>query len=242
MRATEWNRHVGGLWAELLRSSLPRVGSVVEIGPGFSDKIGLALARLRFSGTLYVVEPTGDALRHTLARYAELLPEARIEPVPRPLQHATERLPRECHAVLMNHVLDDMLLHDALPDEDSQRLFRTMRGGLASPGRTRGAWHGVLTQRRQVLASRRRVATSVRRLIGHTRPRFVGLSQYDSWTLKRLGLCEVNRLAGDLLKDIGRPYGRVPAAHQATLRAFGQDPDRWLIREGRELLPALHDS
>jgi hypothetical protein len=229
MRGDEWNWHLGSVWAELLRNSLPRNGSVVEIGPGFSDKIGLALAQLGFSGTLYVVEPTSAALRCTLARYAELLPSARLRSVPSPFQHAFRQLPVSLDALLLNHVLDDLFLCCGLSRAQSHRVFSTMRPGRINANHTRGIWGAVLQEPQRVRFLRHRVATDLRTLVSRTNPRFLGICQYDSWTLKRCGLSRVNQLAADFLQDFATAFMNKSVAYRTALLERGQDPSRWLV-------------
>jgi len=47
---------------------------IVEVAPGSSAKIGLALEALSFKGTLYVVDPSHDSMNIIMKKYKHCLP------------------------------------------------------------------------------------------------------------------------------------------------------------------------
>lgn len=229
MRADAWSRHLGTVWSRLLHDWVPRDGCVVEIGPGFSDKIAYALAELRFSGSLYLVDATSPALRRSIARYRELLPGARIEPVCLPVESAAARLPAEPSALVMNHLLDDLLLFAALPRTESREYFSRMRTNRIDRARCSTSWNTVLGDERVLESSKRQTVTAVRTVVDRLRPRLFAACQYDSWTLRRCGLSRVNKVSHEILRELTMSLGELSSDHRALLAAAGQDPDRWLV-------------
>ena len=231
-----WNGRIGTVWATLLSAhSLDRRGRVIEVGPGFADKVGLGLAGRGFGGTLYVVEPNKAARDWIARRYRELLPEADIVTVAEPIPSADRLLPDRVDLVVMNHVLDDLVLHAALPPADRERVFGRMRPNRPGSPKVDRTWRRMLADPVGLGARCAQVVADLRQLLARTSPRVFGASQYESWYLTANGLGAVDRLAAGLLADLQGPMGPTSATDRAILRGHGQDPDRWLIRDSGPL-------
>jgi hypothetical protein len=234
MVADGWNVRIGTVWATLLSAhSIARRGVVIEVGPGFADKVGLGLASGRFGGTMYVVEPNAAARDWVTRRYRQLLPEADIVPVAEPIPTAERRLPGDVEVLLMNHVLDDLVLNAALPPGDRDRVFGGSCADWPGPPELLRTWRRLLADPELLRSLGAQVVHDLRRLLARTRPRLFGVSQYESWRLALNGLEEVDRLSAGLLADLARPIGTTSERDRAIVRRHGQDPDRWLIREIR---------
>src|SRR3954470_475012 len=88
--ADAWSRRLGRGWARVLRGrGLDPAGTVVEVGPGFADKVGLGLAGLGFRGTVIVVEPDNAARAWVVERYGRLLPRADVRATGTPVPDAS---------------------------------------------------------------------------------------------------------------------------------------------------------
>lgn len=218
------------VWGTLLSNhGIDRGGVLIEVGPGFQDKIGLGLVQCQFHGTLYVVEPNAPARRWVTDRYRQLLPAAQIVPISDPIPIATSQLPQHVEALLMNHVLDDCLLFAALPPVDRDHVFSEMRaehpGHLDVPRR----WRNLLTHEADLGTAAVRVVDEFAELVERTMPRILGASQYASWFQVEHGLTRVDRIGAEMLAGLALRTGVTSEADCATLRQFGHLPDRWLV-------------
>ena len=230
--AEEWNVQIGTVWESLLLThAVDRRGIIVEVGPGFTDKVGLGLAAHGFRGTLYVVEPNAAARDWVTRRYRQLLDEAEVIAVEEAVPAASERLPVGVDALLMNHVLDDMVLRAALPAADRDRVFAEIRPDQPSPLEAARSWERLLADPDTLSRYRAGIVADVRGLLQRTRPRVFAASQYASWSLTANGFEAVNRLGAAMLHDLAACLGTTSAADRAILEQERQNPDWWLVRE-----------
>lgn len=231
MVADPWNLHIGSVWAQLfLEHSLNRTASVIEIGPGFADKIGLGLATQRFEGTLYVVEPHDAARRWVTGRYRQLLDRADIVPVAGPVSAVGRMLPGHADVVLMNHVLDDMVLHAALAPGEGDAVYDLLWSDREDVlPMFRDTWQRLLADGAALRILSRQILDDLVRLLGHINPRLFGASQYPSWFLNHNGFESVDRLGAGILRELTARVGQTSTMDRVILRQAGQDPDRWLF-------------
>ena len=111
-----WEDYIATVWADFFcLHNLSTKAVVVEVGPGFSGKIGRGLAQINFEGTLYVIDQDVQAIDHISLYYKEILPDACIVKVNQSLVTWCSNLPQYTDALLMNHLLDDLILDAALP-------------------------------------------------------------------------------------------------------------------------------
>jgi hypothetical protein len=168
-------------WRALASRHVADDTAVVEVAPGFSDRIGRALRDIGFAGRLHVVEPNRHALRHTLERYAKLLPHARIVPHARCLADACDALACGRTVMLMNHAFDDMLLAAAVPRDLSERIFSRMRPGSAVDPFVHALWGILADAGPSAWSIADRVVDGLMRTLVRAAPRVVIASHYTSW-------------------------------------------------------------
>ncbi|MGH3854358.1 MAG: hypothetical protein ACRDR6_12865 [Pseudonocardiaceae bacterium] len=203
-------------------------GRVVELGPGFSAKIGHGLAEVGFHGEVVLVEPNGDARRFAASTYLRLLPLAHVRTWPRLLRHADEPVRDQVDLLLANHVLDDLFLSAHLSFRDSDRLFAEMRPGRDCSDLFLRTWRRILGD----LASIDRAITSVvDDLVRHlttTRPRCLVMNQYPSWRQGAGGLGAIHEIGLATLRLLGRRLER-DLSRPVFLRQLGEREMYWLI-------------
>jgi hypothetical protein len=197
-------------------------GRVVELGPGFSAKVGHGLAELGFYGEVVLVEPNRQARLSAAERYRRLLPRAEIRTLP--------HLPAQAGPVdllLANHVLDDLFLGAQLPFQESDRLFAEMRPGRECSEVFLRTWRELLRDPATIDCKIDALVGDLVRHVHATRPRSLIMNQYPSWrqgecglgAIHEIGLAALRRLAGRLERDLARPV---------CLRRLGEADMHWL--------------
>ena len=225
-----WDARIGSIWARALSANgVRRTGIIAEIGPGFTLKIGLGLREFGFRGCLFVVEPGRRCLDWIVPRYRSLLPGVEIIPIASPLSAAAGRLPAGLDALLMNHVLDDLVLSAASAPLQSAAIFSRMhRGAGCHPGFLR-VWRGLRAHPERLERAVHSVIGDICHLCFRVQPRLLGASQYQSWFQMHHGLHFVDSLSAPLL---GRLRSRLRASgipSSSRLPGRGSSPSRWLF-------------
>lgn len=224
----QWDREIGGMWARLLR--LHRVnptGNIAEAGPGFTLKVGYGLKTHGFRGTLYVVDPNRRILDWVTVRYRELLPEARIMPIRARLDAAAPLLPSGLDAILMNHLLDDLLLDAAIAPRRRAALFGNMHPGAPCTASLRRTWRVLANDASKLQRVSSAVCADVTTFYCRTRPRLLAASQYPSWFHSQNDLSFVNGITDTMLERIACGFGASPNRERGT---------RWLVLSREQML------
>ena len=234
-RYSNWNDYIGAVWAELfICHSLDPNGSIVEVGPGFTDKIGLGLAACGFTGTLFIVEPNEAAAEWSLNRYRNLLIGANIVSFSESLSKVGERLPEKIEGVFMNHILDDMVLRASLSDEVRNRIFDGMKNQLNCAPDVVRTWNSLFDSPATLRKRGNLVIADICRLLEATAPRLFGISQYESWFLRSHALHQTNRFSAGILKQLANDIGGNCEKDKIILLDFGQQPEHWLFFDRTE--------
>lgn len=226
-----YDREIGSMWAHLARTAgLTPDDTIVEVAPGMSPKVGLGLAEFGFKGTLYVVEPCLESLEVVVGKYKDILPNARIVPLPCPLKEACREISEPVNAILSNHPLDDMLLAQ-LPVE-SERLQRFFADNYVGPdpNRTRLLWSELQSDDDFFARARQNVIGDWLEAMRSLDARVLGIAQYHSYFFRKHGLDIPDREAKSLRDEIARHCGDIDQSG----RLAGQDSpiaeaERWLL-------------
>ena len=231
-----WDRQIGAVWAQILRThGLDPAGDVAEVGPGFTIKIGLGLQEYGFRGSLYVVEPNARVREWIVPRYRELLPSARVIPVPCRLRSAASGLPTRLNALLMNHVLDDLVLDAVTAKRRCSAIFGNMRQGAPCRPEVRRAWQELAADPAKLALASRTVIDDICYLYHRTRPHLLGVSQYPSWFQTQSGLGLVDEITAPLLRQLQRHLQPVASGGPARLLRCGEKEPRWLVLHSQEV-------
>ena len=187
MKVTGYEKTIGTYWSNLFhKQNLSSKGTVVEVAPGDTLKIGYGLAQYGFCGTYYIIEPVLSVLRQVASSYKELMPHATFIPLPYKLKASIRFLPSNISMMVANHALDDMLVGEALKERAFQKLFTNHYHAPADL--TKRVWEQITHSGRieeymqKVIASWKELNT---KQIGSTH-----IHQYDSYFFKQNGIQE----------------------------------------------------
>ncbi len=225
-----WDSLLGYAWAEMLRGQrLSLTGTVVEIGPGFTDKIARGLAALDFRGTLILVEPNEEAGAWALERYRRLLTKAEVLLVQRAVFDCKIPQARSAEALLSNHIFDDLILNAALPPQVSARIFSQMQPGAPCSRMFIRRWRELLSSPEPLGLLITQVAEDFTKYVAEMQPRLVLLNQYPSWRHNQRGLGSIHTQALRLMQLLEAGLAAARADYPAHLSSGSQDSVRWLV-------------
>jgi hypothetical protein len=211
-----WGRRIGRSWVgQLTRCHLDRSSTLVEIGPGFSAKVGFALAELNFEGSLILIEPNEPARRWAAEKYGGLLPGANVRTVPCPVPEAGPLAGITVDLLLGNHILDDLLLNAYVESADVDRIFGGMYPDAGCSEKFIAIWRQLSGAGETVARLVDDVVDGLAGYVNAVRPGCLILNEYASWQHSRCGL--------DII-------------HQVSLRAMGRLQER-LARDRPGALP-----
>ncbi|MBF0407648.1 MAG: hypothetical protein HQM10_09860 [Candidatus Riflebacteria bacterium] len=116
--------YIEEIWLDVLNSyNISPEGVVIVVSPEKYPGIGYGLSMINFRGTVYVVEPDPSCLNEILARYRELIPNARIHGICNLLSQALSELPSNADILVAGHILEDMILEKSFSAEYLKETF-----------------------------------------------------------------------------------------------------------------------
>jgi hypothetical protein len=227
--ADRWSGQLGHAWAELLRGrALGQTDTVVEVGPGFTDKVARALAALDFRGRVVLVEPNRAAAAWAAACYRRRLPRAETLIVSRPVPDVTIPGGGRVDALVANHVLDDLILNATLRPEASEAIFSSMTAGSACSEQFVRTWWGLLARPGTLGRLTSAAAAHFSGFVAEARPRLVLLNQYPSWRHRARGLGPIHTHALRLMALLESSLGGTCMDSALRTESGGSVPVRWL--------------
>jgi hypothetical protein len=196
-----WDNYVSNIWRDLfVFTGISARDIVVEIAPGTSTKIGLALSKLHFAGELYVVEPVFNVLETVVSKYQNILPAARIHPIQTTLALCHSHLPTKADLLVSNHPLDDMLLAAGSTEEDFSKLFEWGEGSHFA--QILSQWNEFKNKPHTLLTAHQKVYYDWKDILRILNPANFILCQYPSITLTNHSLGALNVEATKILETI----------------------------------------
>lgn len=235
-----WDAYMGRVWHGFFRhAGLPCTGTVIEVAPGSSIKIGLALAQLGFKGTLYLVDPCAAALNKTCANYRDLLPEAAIIGLDAPLASCLGVLPEHAHALAANHPLDDMILAAGTDIEARAGLFGwTAFDDERVMPLLRQSWRLLAESTARLRVAEDAVLDEWRVALRKIRPQTCVISQYASSALASHGMQALNVRAKMLIRTLRAEFSSTVLATAIIQKVLQGHKNYDNLHIGREVLAA----
>ncbi len=197
----KWYTYMATVWTALLTNQRIAAGmTVVEIAPGASTVIGLALKACQFKGKLYVVEPVESLLVATCNNYKMLLPCAEIYPLHHTLLSSIDSLPRHVDFILSNHPLDDMLLAYPFDESCLHALFNLTGLSSAEISSTyHDQWLKISADLNGLHVAKKQVLEQWMHVLQELTTATLIMSQYPSVALENNNLNALNQHAMDML-------------------------------------------
>jgi len=204
-----WDNYISQVWVTVLSTcAFKRDGVVVEVGPGTSSKIGGALARLDFCGTLYVVDALQDVVNLLKPKYQALLPNATVKYIAEPIAMACDELPKNIDVLLSNHVFDDMIIAKACEGhkQSPEAVSWAVKYSHKPVDNLKQVWLELLGKPQVLKTCKQAVIDDFNLAIECLNPACFILSQYPSSTLYDSDLQSLNDHSVALLKKIATKY------------------------------------
>lgn len=199
-----WDQYMANVWQPLLeRFGVAHAECIVEVAPGPSSKIGLALSALDYSGALLLIEPDASIGATIAARYQALMPRANVVLITKKLGEAGPEIAYRPDLILANHPLDDMLL---AVQASSHLLSQLFGGGLAEDGNIadewRTHWAHISSHSERLEAAMQAVFAEWSAAIDAMKPKGIVVSQYGSSALKNADMDDLNASAKSILRRL----------------------------------------
>lgn len=197
-----WNKTLAAAWSSLLKEhgSL-NSARVVEIGPGYGEKLALALAGTEFCGSLLLLEPNDRARKWALNHYRQLLPEAVVEASESSVGDPPG-IVGDVDLLVSNHILDDLLFNAAVPAAAAESMFAEMGAGSGCSTQFVDHWRVLLADPGRLDDLSLRVVEDMVQFIQVQKPGLVIFNEYGSWRQSTRGLGEIHGICMALLRTL----------------------------------------
>lgn len=212
--------YIGAIWYELFMCyKISATASIVEVAPWKLPKIWLWLARMRFSGILYIVEQDEISLSLIVDIYEKILPYATIIGVHSAVADVTTQITKwSIDVVCANHPLDDMFLAAA----QNTKQYYTF-------------WYGIPDKTKEVREHISHRTPAELDVIVHevvsdrisftnvVAPKYLMISQYKSYYYQSNNIVLPDKIGSTILHEISKHYKR-REDHNKIIQSYQQDP------------------
>ena len=203
---SEWDKYVAHLWYNFLYfCEIKTQDTVIEIAPGASPKLVMALAKINFQGKVYIVEPFKEALDHITHQYQTYLPQVQIFPIQKNLLESMSFLPKNPDFIVSHHPLDDMLISSNLEASEVKDIFNWVKQDkLEIDVAFEKRWLDIQSDPRALELMKENIVKLWCDLIEVVNPKFLILSQYPSLVLEqyKTPMSDLNKAAQNILWQI----------------------------------------
>jgi hypothetical protein len=202
-----WDELVAEIWRSVLTPFTFKPGQVaIEVGPGTSCKVCWALQKVKFNGTVYIVDPAENAIEVMQARYQKACPGSDIRTVHETVKDSRSHLPRQPDFLFMSHVVDDMMLLEAvkkIPQGMDAFEWHSGKAYKIAPTRSyHDTWKLIEKNLPALEAAKAEVLQALVDFITWVNPRHMVISQYPSATLEENGLDIINKHSNDIFQKL----------------------------------------
>ena len=237
---TAWDQYVAEIWAAFFsKYRFPLDGAIVDVAPGASSKIALALKKINFRGDIYIIEPYQQALELVSYKYRELLPEATIHPLDCLLIDSFKLMPTPIDCVISHHALDDMIMAmDGSPTIFEQLFSWVTQDKLEIHPDFESHWQALSAHPQKHGRIETKVINQWLSLITEIKPSWLMMSQYPSLVLETATMKSLNHCAQHLLQKIKCQIQSQSISDLEIQRVLNHNPNYNFDLIGNEVLHA----
>lgn len=202
-----WNKYMGTVWEALLKktSALTQntIPTIIEVAPGQSNKIAIALGQLKYRDKVIIIDPDPQSTQKSAQNYAQYCPNVEITTYTQSLESAAKHITKNSIGpcmIVSNHPLDDMILGNIAKEKNIRNLFDwSAKDGAQTPKSIHELWKSA---EEKINIYIRNAYMEWLNAISEIKPHVVILSQYNSYTLNECGLNELNTAGKSILQQL----------------------------------------
>jgi hypothetical protein len=173
----KFEKYVGKIFYRIIRKhKISDINTVIEFAPGFRFKVAYALKKLKFKGTLYVIDTNEKVLDFVKNKYQEILPNANIICLDKNLIDSIDLLPNNVDLFLSNHCIDDVLISKCLKEEEAKSVFNNEEGAKQLLINT---WNRI-NDTQELIEYKKSIRDEFKMFFENIKFRFIVLSHYKS--------------------------------------------------------------
>lgn len=200
-----WDNLISDIWRSILEPHSKNAELAVEIAPGMSIKVAAALSKVKFTGTVCLVDVSRKALASVERKYGQCLPQAKLVCMPENLESCLHKIPKRPDLLLLSHVIDDMLMFRGtakIPHLKKEKVFSWCMHNdtyeLATTDNYEQAWHELMHRPSDLEQAKIDVLEQLIALVETVQPKTMIVSQYPSATLEENGMSSLNEHTDDV--------------------------------------------
>ena len=161
----EWELYIGCLISKILENK--NINIAVELAPGMKIKGAVALSKINFNGTLFVIDDDKDVCKFIKEEYSKILPNIKLIILDEKLETAINKLPINIDLFLANHVVDDLIIAEYSKNYTQDRLILNK-------------YWDELANSNELFFIKQRILYQFFNLFKSTNIKYVLMSQYES--------------------------------------------------------------
>lgn len=203
-----WDAYMAEVWHSIfLTLQMTKNANVVEVGPGNSIKVALALKKLDFTGNIHLIDPIAEVLAESEVLYKKILPDANIYPIHATLEDVVNSSLQRTDYIVSNHPIDDMIIATTQPKDKLRALFdwTAIEHEQMIPI-SHENWSKLAVDTTKLQSLQRSICEEWYHAIDVLKPRYCVISQYASSTLKNNGMDGLNAQAKMILGEMRSHY------------------------------------
>lgn len=218
-------KNISDLWFDLLKKVLATKKEViVEVAPGYKSKIGLALAKMNFKGTIHVIEPNESALKFIVEDYSKIMPFAKIIGHNKMLHEFLFSDIPEKFILLSNHPFDDMILSSCIGKNKSKSFFKDNENWIMD---LKKYWNNF--GQKKIESGINSTVVKVINFIQKFKPAIVIMSHYDAGLLTVNNVTLPNKVGNLAVNKIKKQLKiKTPTWFEKIITSYGYEKN-WII-------------
>lgn len=204
-----WNKYLAHVWYNFIYyAEIKETDTIIEIAPGTAPKIAMALQKMSFKGSVYLVEPYKKALQTITSVYQHCLPHANIIPVEATLLESLNQLPKAPNLLVSHHPIDDMIIATQIANDWDSYFDWVHDDQLLIKNNFKTIWFELQQNRDKLTRVIHQVSNEWLKAIEVLKPDFTMISQYPSLVFENdsISMKELNLISQMTFKEIKQHF------------------------------------